>query len=415
MKIDVDVFNMIIKIIFSAIFAYQAFYIIVPYIFKKANKSGKKINYHRFAVLICARNEEAVIGNLIESIKTRDYPQKLVDVFVMADNCTDSTALVAQNRGARVYTRYNKTLVGKGYALEALLQNIVGDYGIDNYDGYFVFDADNLIRPDYIKEMNEKFCDGYDVITGLRNSKNYGDNWLTAGCGLWFLRECKFLNLPRDILGVACPVGGTGFLFSHKALMNRGGWHYHLLTEDIQFSIDNILKNAKMGYCDSAVFYDEQTGDLGQSVNQRMRWRKGIFQVIAGYGDKLFKGIFSGNFACYDMLACFAAPAFLSFLCFGANVFTLSVYAANGLSKWLIVESVCGLIAGSYSTMFVMGRLTTLSCWKILRCPNYKKVLYTFTFPFFMMTYLPISVMALFTNVRWTPIKHKDSKKIKEI
>lgn len=169
-------------------------------------------------MLICARNEESVLGNLIESIKTGDYPQNLVDVYVMADNCTDSTARVAENRGAIVYTRENKTLVGKGYALEALLNKIAGDAGVDKYDGYFVFDADNLVRHDYITRMNEKFCQGYDVITSLRNSKNYGDNWLTAGCGLRFLRECKFLNLPRDILGTPCPVGGTGFLFSARYL-----------------------------------------------------------------------------------------------------------------------------------------------------------------------------------------------------
>ena len=414
MDIDIRVFNSIIKILFMVIFAYQIFYVIVAFV-KRQPKYTNPIVYHRFAVLICARNEESVLGNLIESIKTGDYPQNLVDVYVMADNCTDSTARVAENRGAIVYTRENKTLVGKGYALEALLNKIAGDAGVDKYDGYFVFDADNLIRHDYITRMNEKFCQGYDVITSLRNSKNYGDNWLTAGCGLRFLRECKFLNLPRDILGTPCPVGGTGFLFSRKALMNRDGWHYHLLTEDIQFSVDNIIKDAKMGYCDKAMFYDEQPDDLSQSVKQRMRWRKGIFQVVASYGNKLIEGMFSGKFACYDMLACFAAPAFLSFLCFGANVFTLSVYAANGLSEMFIAKCIFDLIAGSYSTLFFIGSLTTISCWKILRCPNYKKVLYTFTFPFFMMTYLPISVMALFTNVRWTPIKHKDAKKIKEI
>ncbi len=71
---------------------------------------------HRFAVLVAARNEEAVIGQLIESIQMQDYPSELVDVYVVADNCDDSTASVAREKGAFVYERFNKVHVGKGYA-----------------------------------------------------------------------------------------------------------------------------------------------------------------------------------------------------------------------------------------------------------------------------------------------------------
>lgn len=54
-----------------------------------------------------------------------------------------------------------------------------------------VFDADNLLSEDYISRMNETFSDGYRIITSYRNSKNYGDNWISAGYALWFLRRGK--------------------------------------------------------------------------------------------------------------------------------------------------------------------------------------------------------------------------------
>lgn len=74
--------------------------------------------FHRYGVVIAARNESMVIGNLIRSIQNQTYPSKLIDIFVVADNCTDNTAQIARQLGAVVYERFNKEQVGKGYALD---------------------------------------------------------------------------------------------------------------------------------------------------------------------------------------------------------------------------------------------------------------------------------------------------------
>ena len=139
---------------------------------------------HRYAVLISARNEQNVIGHLLDSINAQDYPKNLVTVFVVADNCTDDTARVAREHGAVVYERFNRVKVGKGYALNELLGHIEQDYG-RVFDAFMVFDADNLLEPNYITEMNRTFSDGYEIITSYRNSKNYADNWVSSAmpCG----------------------------------------------------------------------------------------------------------------------------------------------------------------------------------------------------------------------------------------
>lgn len=161
---------------------------------------------HRFAVLIAARNEETVIGDLLDSLHAQDYDMSLITVFVIADNCTDRTAAIASEKGAVVYTRQNKQAVGKGYALEALLAHIKSDYP-DGYDAYLVFDADNLLAPDFLTRMNESFSAGNEIITCYRNSKNYGSNWISAGYALWFLRESRFLYGAREALGSSCASG----------------------------------------------------------------------------------------------------------------------------------------------------------------------------------------------------------------
>ncbi|MEG1886894.1 MAG: glycosyltransferase family 2 protein, partial [Oscillospiraceae bacterium] len=158
----IRVFNYVIAIVFFICYFYQLCYIPISLI-KKSRTYTKKIN-HRFAVLICARNEETVIGQLIESVLAQNYPAELIDIYVAADNCTDSTAEVARKAGANVYERFDKTNVGKGYALNFLIENIVSQHTWDKYDGYFVFDADNLLDENYISEMNKAFSSGNNVV-----------------------------------------------------------------------------------------------------------------------------------------------------------------------------------------------------------------------------------------------------------
>ena len=300
--------NQVIGILFTICYFYQILYIPVPWI-RKGIKPGRTGMTNRYAVMICARNEENVIGDLIRSLKQQTYNQKNLHIFVMADNCTDETASIAESAGARVYTRLNHTFVGKGYALEMLLHYLAEDYP-EGFDGYFVFDADNVLKKDFIEQMDRTFSEGHDIVTCYRNSKNYGDNWISAGYALWFLRESCYLNQSRYLLGTSCAVSGTGFLFSRRVMEEVGGWPFHMLTEDIEFSINQIIKGRKIAFCKDAELYDEQPVTFRQSWEQRLRWARGYLQVFRGYGRELISGAFHGSFSCFD-LAMSTMPAYI--------------------------------------------------------------------------------------------------------
>ncbi len=398
--------NFIIAALFFACYAYQFLYIPVVLLRRKSHPGVAKP--HRYAVLICARNESAVIGDLIASIHHQSYDAELPHIFVLADNCTDDTASIARTAGATVYERQSTTHIGKGYAMQNLLVHIAQDYP-QGFDGYFVFDADNILAPDYIERMNETFSQGHDIITSYRNSKNYGDNWISAGYALWFLRESRYLNHARSLLGTSCAVSGTGFLFSRAVLEDTGPWPFHMLTEDIQFSVDQIVKGRRIAFCPDAELYDEQPTQFRQSWRQRSRWTQGYVQVFRGYGKALVRGTCHGSWSCFDMSMAIMPAFILTALGLACNV-ALSIWGAvTGDNLWLALQSIGETLGNMYLTLFAIGCITTVTEWRHIHTTTAKKLWYMFTFPLFMFTYLPIAVAALFTTPEWKPIEHRVS------
>ncbi len=396
--------NTIIVILFTICYAYQFCYIPVVWL-RRGQKKPSGGALHSYAVLICARNESEVIADLIESVKAQTYPSELVHIFVLADNCSDDTAAIARAAGAVVYERSDRTRVGKGYALNELLRHIRGDYPT-GFDGYFVFDADNILSADYIEQMNRTFSEGHDVVTSYRNSKNYGSNWISAGYALWFLRESRYLNQARYLLGSSCAVSGTGFLFSRAVAEEMEGWPFHTLTEDIEFSAEQITGGRRIAICTEAELYDEQPVTFIQSWHQRMRWAKGYLQVFRIYGSDLLRQALRGNFSCFDMSMTIMPAFILSALSIISNI-VLGIWGACiGDDVMIAVRSVGGVLADMYMVLFAIGAITVVTEWKHIHTSVPKKILYTFTFPLFMFTYLPISLAALFVRTSWKPIAH---------
>jgi cellulose synthase/poly-beta-1,6-N-acetylglucosamine synthase-like glycosyltransferase len=378
---------------------------------------------HKYAVIIAARNEQAVIGELIKSIKNQNYPDKLIDIFVVADNCTDNTAQTAREAGAIVYEeRYNQTFIGKGYALDFIFKIIEKDYADRKYEGYFVFDADNILDENFVSEMNKLFDKGYRILTSYRNSKNYYHNWVTASYGLWFLHESEYINNPRMILGKSCAISGTGFLIHSDIIKKHGGWKYHLLTEDIEFSVSQVIKGEVIGYCGSAVLYDEQPSTFMQSWNQRLRWSKGFYQVFGRYGSSLLNLSFAmkkQSFSCYDMMMTVMPAVLVTIMVTFFNGFFLISELLKPKFDYKVILATFSAVKSSvfiyYSILFAIALITTITEWDNIYCSKGKKILYIFTFPFFMFTYVPIAIVALFKKVGWKPIAHTCSKSLQDI
>ena len=405
------IINLVLGIIFTVCYFYQFIFLFMAYFGKKdvfPDAPPKKL-----AILIPARNEEKVIGKLLKTLTDQDYPKDSYKIFLVADNCTDGTAEVGRGYGVEVYERESATERGKGYALDYLIKCVERDFGAEFFDGYVVFDADNLAEPNYLTEMNKVFSCGYDVVTSYRNASNYGESWRAGGQGMFFLRDSRVLNVARMKAKTNTYVMGTGFLFSSRLCRENGGWPFHLLTEDGEFTMDNVIKDVKCGYCGTAMFYDEQATDRRVCWSQRLRWCKGGLQIWKKYKRRLVRGVFSKRgLSFWDMIMSFNAAYFLTMISVTVNVIADVVIIASGGAeplKLLITQTI--MIAVVYMMLLAFSIPLTISEWRHLRASGFKKILYALTFPMYLFSFVPAAFVAMFKKVEWKTTAHGGAKK----
>lgn len=404
------IFNQIVVTLLTVCFLYQVvFFVIGALRGEVAPPKAKKL--HRYAFFIAAHNEEAVIANLVRSIKDQDYPSELIEVFVVADACTDNTAQLAREAGAVVYERNDLARKGKSWVMDYGFDRILNEYP-DTFEGYFIFDADNVIARDYVSKMNDAFDQGFHVVTSYRNSKNFGSSWISAANATWYLREARFLNNARNICKTSCAVSGSGYLISASVIEGMHGWQFHTLTEDIQFTTFCAIHGIRIGYA-PAEFFDEQPVTFKASWKQRMRWTKGFYQVFFSYNRDLLRGIGKGQFASYDMLMTIAPGMILTLLSFFINATYLIVgslshgFIATQGELLMCTGSLVMTFASMYVVFFLLAVITTISEREHIHAKKKWRIFTNlFTFPIFMISYVPITVAALFKKVEWVPTKH---------
>lgn len=414
------IFNTIVGLVFSVCFLYQVVFFFIGLIRGQVKIPPAK-KQHTYAFFIAAHNEEAVIANLVKSIKDQDYPSELIDVFVVADACTDNTAQAAREAGAIVYERNDLSRKGKSWVMDYGFDRILREYP-GKHEAFFIFDADNLLSRDYVTVMNDAFDQGYLALTSYRNSKNFGSSWISSAYATWFIREARYLNNARMIFHTSCAVSGSGYLVSAKLIEGMKGWDFHTLTEDIQFSTFCAIHGVRIGYA-PAEFFDEQPVTLKASIKQRMRWTKGFYQVLFTYGRHMFKSIGKFHrFAAYDMLMVVGPAMLLTLMCLLVNVTFIAVgslshgFLATDAEIEMAIGSVIMILAYMYGTFFVMGLSTTITEWKHIHCPQKWRIFTNlFTFPLFMFTYVPLTVAALFLKVDWVPTPHDVSVTLDEV
>jgi cellulose synthase/poly-beta-1,6-N-acetylglucosamine synthase-like glycosyltransferase len=257
-----------------AIFLYYIVISMFAWVRRKEEPAANFPSENKFAVIIAAHNEEKVISSIIDSLKGLNYPKDMYGIFVIADNCTDNTAKIARECGAKVYERFDLTKKGKGHSLDWMFNNLFEME--EKFDAVCVVDADNLVSNNFLMEMNKQLCMGHKVIQGYLDSKNPSDSWISGNNSIAFWISNRLIQLPRYYLGLSCILGGTGFVVSTD-ILKQFGWGATCLAEDLEFSLKLMLKGMKVYWAHDAIIYDEKPLKIAQSWRQRKRWMQGHF------------------------------------------------------------------------------------------------------------------------------------------
>lgn len=270
-------------------------------------KMPRAERWRRFVVLIPAHNEAQVIAPLLESLKMQDYPKNCYRVYVSCDNCTDNTAELAREHGAVALERFDKTRGGKTWNVRWALTKLP----MDEADALTMFDADNLVAPDFLARMNDymELHPEAEAIQGVLDVKNPDDNWLTRSYALAYWFTNRFWQQARGLWGLSCTLGGTGLVI-RAATLERIGWDLESLTEDLEMSTRLILSGSRVHWNAAAVIYDEKPRDLAVSKRQRTRWMQGHYWVFWRYGRESLKAFLTTRRIQYlDLFLYLLAPA----------------------------------------------------------------------------------------------------------
>jgi cellulose synthase/poly-beta-1,6-N-acetylglucosamine synthase-like glycosyltransferase len=254
---------------------------------ERANPNGLVRKQRRFLVLISAHNEEVVVGELLRSLAAQAYPASHLQVYVVANNCTDNTAAVVRaSQGAMCLQRTTGDAATKGVALGWLWER-VADTARD-VDCVLVLDADNLTPPEFLSELNRTFEAGYRVVQSARCAKNASDSMTSQ---LDAISEALWNRLDqagRSTMGLSATIAGSGMAFDRDVfawLIGEGGPG---LLEDIEWQARLMLAGIAVGYTARARVYDEKTRRASSLGRQRKRWVAGVAIAARRYGWRLF-------------------------------------------------------------------------------------------------------------------------------
>lgn len=360
----------------------------------------------RFAVLICARNEESVIRLPVKSVFMSPYPKDRYEVIVLADNCTDKTAEVARTAGATVWEKTVPSS-GKGDVLAWGVDKVLerGDF-----DAIAVFDADNIASAQWLDAMNDALNDGEVIATGRRMTSNATTNIISGWYTVYWDLMNELSNRVRTKLGLSGKLTGTGFAFL-TAILEGKGWRTRTMVEDVEFSVQCNIAGRRIGYVPTAEYADEQPVKVLHMWRQLCRWATGCWQVAGYYFFPWLKAIARRPsmrlFDSYIAILTGMSVAFV--LLFALLSFIVKAYLGNPLLKSAIFSFVM------FSFVAFVGIIT--AWWAVVlsskkRRPRWWAVL---TFPAFSFI---LSATVLWTLVfptrRWKPIPHGNVNPEKE-
>ena len=366
---------------------------------------------HDFCILIPARDESKVIEDLFISIKNQTSKINMSDVYVIVEKQDDPTVKIAKKYGVSVIIRKELDKKRKGYALMEAIDEILKNN--KDYGAYFIFDADNILDKNYLKEMTKTYDEGYDIGIGYRNSKNGNENAVAACSSLIFTIINTIGNQNKTEKSVNSTVSGTGFYIRGNWIKKWKTYPFHTLTEDYELSLYGVVNNLTTYYNTDAIYYDEQPTSYNQYKTQRVRWIKGYFEARKKYLKNLLKYLRFNNPNYGSIYNTLIGVWDLIFIIVGAVLLVIDqiIKMVSGTNPLIIIVRVLILFIFLY---FILILFTVWLLYKEEERFNLTwsiKLKTIFLHPLLLLAYIPCAIEALLTkDLKWKVIEHNKTK-----
>ena len=256
------------------------------------------------AVVVPAHNEELVLAATLDSLQAQDYPAGLLEIVVVADNCTDSTAQIARDYGVTVLERFNREEHGKGYALDWAISQLLARTHAPA--AVVIVDADTWVAPDFTGIMAARLADYQDAegccaLQGRYGVLNKADGWRSALMSGAFDLVNHIRPMGYDRLGLSIALKGNGMAFTQEVL-KRARWQGHSITEDMDYGLDLIrTHNIRVRYVPEARVLAQMPVTAEAATSQRQRWEGGRYRLLWERAlPLLLEGLRKRNLSLFD-------------------------------------------------------------------------------------------------------------------
>lgn len=409
-----DKANIVICAVVSVAFIFQLIYLFL--FFLPAKKYPVAKEKHKVGIIICAKDEEAVIGRTIKKMQALNYPKDKYEIIVMADNCSDKTADIARELNGevavKVFERHepDKKKHNVGWALNYLF-NEMGEE-VKNYEFFVRFDADAIVDDEYLNVMNNAYESGVKLAKGYNNASNLTQNVVAGVSGLWYIRDSRFNCQARNALGTDVFLVGGGMMFASEVIQQDGGWHSTSSSEDTEFTIWNMKKKRKIGYCPEAILYEDQPSTLKDLFHRNMRmghslhllfWKEGwgclgrFFTTFRYCWLDMFLNLF---FIPIAVLCCVWFPLYYGYMII-FNACVGNIAALNSILITIALILVCAFLVPFILQAFLVYALDR----KKIGVPFKKIVGSCLMFPMFMIVWAIGIVIGVFSKQKWKKAK----------
>jgi cellulose synthase/poly-beta-1,6-N-acetylglucosamine synthase-like glycosyltransferase len=390
-------FILAILIIYLAAATFYLLGLALAYFLMRERIPGPDEPFNYFAILVPAHNEELLIVTLCQSLLQVDYPKDKLEIFIIADNCSDRTADICRQYPLRVLERHDPEHGGKGQALAWALQQVA----LERFDAVFMVDADNYVDLDILRELSRLLNQGEQAIQCYNAVGNREDSWFTQ---LLFVSRTISNLLYHEAkfrLGLSSYLMGNGLCF-RSDLLQKKGWTAFSAGEDWEYYAQLVDDGIKIGFASKAKVFHQESRSLNQATSQRLRWSSGKFRIGKTLGLRLLeKGLKEKDWFVIDASLPLIFPNY-------SLQFNLTLLAL-GLSK-LIPSSVLmlqtifvslsiALLTGQI-ILFAVGVWIAGSPWKI-----FKSMLYIPLFLFWKLIIDLLSIFGIYRGEKWVRTK----------